>query len=822
MKHIFILALCALPGLAQSSSVTLNVQMYSGNGPANLVSNAIPFKRSALTNVRNFRILDGTNDVVLATKVLAVWPQDNSIRSVLVQFIAPAAKAYTLQIGTPRTTVDTGLIPVSWDLPNRIFTLPASYLSDSLVFWEQKPLGQTGFSAWDNKQLSSYSRIETIGTATCVRDDHYYDAITTTYQLYARTGDVKYLVNGRRWALHHRRDQIYLSGSNIGHPRCSGGYLNNTRYTFPQGLVQDYFMFGDEEAKRVSSVVVDNFYMDSSWNWWWYKAPNTRGFWTEREPAFALSGILAQYEATNDARYLNFAREKMTSLHRMQVENGRRAWVHNLYDHDPSEGCSTTAYGSSPWMSGLLLEAIIKYHKLTGDPTARESILMAVDDLRARYLATSGSYQGRSFIYLGCTSAYDEGTPDLDNMISHAYGYAWKLTGNDSYRQLGTALFNTAVANGVTGSHKHYNQQFRSSGLFVGYIAGPSSSDTTAPTVSITSPVPNQSVTTAVTASATASDSVGVTGVQFLLDGQPYGGEDTAAPYSISLNTTTLTVGSHTIAARARDAAANVRTSTIVSFNVARSSATLPNVAITAPSTGQTVSGAVTISASASSSIGIAGVQFLIDGQPYRAEDTIAPYNALVSTTTFSNGSHTVVAIARDTAGNRRTSVVVSFNVNNAGQPPTTSFTPIRVNVGGGAYTDPERLAWRADYAFSGGSVLAVTAPIANTTADPMYQDQRYSTTPLTYDFVVPNGNYDLFLKFAELSTATTGQRLFHVDVNGTRALSNFDVYASGRGRYIAVKRTIPVAVTTGRIRVTFVPVRSSAMINAIEIGLRQ
>lgn len=822
MKLLLTLVFAVLSVFAQSTSVTLNVQTYSGNGPANLVSNAIPFKRGALTDIRNFRILDGTTNVVLGTKILARWPQDSSIRAVLVQFIAPSAKAYTLQIGASRTSVDTAVIPVSWDLPTRIFTLPASYLSDSHIFWEQKPLGQTGFPAWDSKQLSNYYRIETVGTSPCVRDDHYYDAITTTYQLYARTGDLKYLVNARRWALHHRRDQIYLSGSNIGHPQCSGNYLNNTRYTFPQGLTQDYFMFGDEEAKRVSGLVVDNFYMNAGWSWWWYKAPNTRGFWTEREPAFALNGIMAQYEATNDVKYLNFARDKIASLHRMQVENGRRAWVHNLYDHDPSEGCPTTAYGSSPWMSGLLLEGIIKYHKLTGDATARESILMAVDDLRARYLVTSGTYAGKSFLYLGCPSTYSEPTPDLDNLISHAYAYAWKLTANDTYRQLGTSLFNTAVAAGVTASHKHYDQQFRSSGLFVGYIAAPASTDTTAPTVAISSPTSGQVLTGTVTATATASDNVAVTGVQFLVDGQNYGAEDTSAPYAVSINATTLAGGSHTVSARARDAAGNIRTSTAVSVSVpvTTTDTTLPSVSISAPTAGQTVSGTITIIAIASDNIGVAGVQFLIDGQAYGAEDTASPFSASLNTTTLTNASHTIAAIARDSAGNRRTSAVLSFTVLNSVQSVPTTFTPIRVNTGGGAYTDPEGLAWKADYGFNGGSPLVTASAIGNTTADPMYQDQRYSPTPLSYTFTVPNGNYNVFLKFAELTTFAIGQRVFHVDVNGARVMSNVDVYAMGGGNN-AVKQTIPISVTTGRIQITFTPVTNWAIINAIEIGVR-
>lgn len=455
---------------AQTATIPAAVQVYSGpgaNGPANLVSNAVPFRPGALSSAAQVRVLDGGTEVPIAARVLATWPSDGSVRSLLLQFEAPTARTYTIETGRSRSTPDRALVPVTWDVPTRVFTLPAAYLSDSLIFWEQRPLGQSGFPAWDQKQLAYYSRIETVGTAACASSDQYYDSMTTTYQLYARTGDLKYLVNARRWALHHRRDQVYLSGSNIGHGRCSD--VSKTRYTFPQGLVQDYFMFGDEEAKNVSGLIVDNFYMTHPQGNY-YLAPNTRGFWTEREAAFALNGILAHYEATGNAAYLTRVRDRVASLHRMQVDNGRRAWVHNLYDHDPGEGCATSDWGSSPWMSGLLLEAIIKYHKLTGDPLARESILMAVDDLWARYRAT-GAHAGASFVYLGCP-AYRDGSPDLDNLVAPAFGYAYRLTGNESYKTRGTTLFNTSVEHGYTGTHKHYSQQFRSSGHFPAYVSG--------------------------------------------------------------------------------------------------------------------------------------------------------------------------------------------------------------------------------------------------------------------------------------------------------------------------------------------------------------
>ncbi len=57
--------------------------------------------------------------------------------------------------------------------------------------------------------------------------------------------------------------------------------------------------------------------------------------------------------------------------------------------------------------------------------------------------------------------------------------------------------------------------------------------------------------------SANASDNVGVVGVQFRLDGAPFGAEDTTDPYAVAWNTTSAANGSHTLTAVARDAAGN-------------------------------------------------------------------------------------------------------------------------------------------------------------------------------------------------------------------------------------------------------------------------
>ena len=182
----------------------------------------------------------------------------------------------------------------------------------------------------------------------------------------------------------------------------------------------------------------------------------------------------------------------------------------------------------------------------------------------------------------------------------------------------------------------------------------PTKPDTKSPTVSLTAPASGATVSGTVTLSATATDNVGVAGVQFLLDGIALGAEDTSSPYSVSWNTTTATNGTHTLSALARDAAGNTTTKS-VTVTVNNPDTAAPTVSLTAPASGATVSGTVTLIATAADNVGVAGVQFLLDGIALGAEDTSSPYSVSWNTTTATNGTHTLTARARDAAGNTTT-----------------------------------------------------------------------------------------------------------------------------------------------------------------------
>ncbi len=93
---------------------------------------------------------------------------------------------------------------------------------------------------------------------------------------------------------------------------------------------------------------------------------------------------------------------------------------------------------------------------------------------------------------------------------------------------------------------------------------------------------------------------------------------------------------------------------------------TPPAVSMTAPANGATVTGTATVSATASDNVSVAGVQFRLDGANLGAEDTASPYSITWTTTTTTNGSHALTAIARDAAGNTRISSGVTVTVQNS------------------------------------------------------------------------------------------------------------------------------------------------------------
>jgi chitodextrinase len=195
----------------------------------------------------------------------------------------------------------------------------------------------------------------------------------------------------------------------------------------------------------------------------------------------------------------------------------------------------------------------------------------------------------------------------------------------------------------------------------------PAGTDTKAPSVPTGLKADTVTATTAALSWTASSDDFGVAGYRIFRDGTQVGQVGTAAFTDTGLTTGT----SYSYTVKAYDAAGNVSDASDPKVVITPApDGTPPSVSLSAPTAGATVSGTVSVQANASDDVGVASVQFLLDGNSLGAADTTAPFSASWDTTSAANGSHTLSAKARDAAGNSTTATNVVVTVNNGGTDP--------------------------------------------------------------------------------------------------------------------------------------------------------
>jgi subtilisin family serine protease len=188
----------------------------------------------------------------------------------------------------------------------------------------------------------------------------------------------------------------------------------------------------------------------------------------------------------------------------------------------------------------------------------------------------------------GITSAWNTGASAI-NVISGTSMATPHVTGAAALylerhpsalpQQVRDALVNNGTSGGVgnpgTGSPNVL--------LYTGFISPPDGAeDAIAPTAMLTAPANNATLVGTVTLSASASDNVGVSRVEFLVDGVAVGSAS-STPYTFSWNTPTVSNGSHVLVARAFDAAGNAGTSAPVNVTLANPGFAAYDAALKAP-----------------------------------------------------------------------------------------------------------------------------------------------------------------------------------------------------------------------------------------------
>lgn len=230
-----------------------------------------------------------------------------------------------------------------------------------------------------------------------------------------------------------------------------------------------------------------------------------------------------------------------------------------------------------------------------------------------------------------------------------------------SSSQVESILYSTAVDLGTAGRDIYYGYGRVNADAAVRLALATPAVDSIAPSVALTNPLANATVSGLVAVDATASDNVGVTRVDLLVNGKVVA-SDLSGPFGFSWDSRTAANGMATLSTVAYDAAGNKTTSSPVAVNVANAvvaDTQAPAVALLNPADGASVSGTVAISASASDNNGAAGLTqvLYIDGkQMASASGGLLSYSW--NTRKLASGSHSVSVRATDAAGNSSTTTV--------------------------------------------------------------------------------------------------------------------------------------------------------------------
>lgn len=180
-----------------------------------------------------------------------------------------------------------------------------------------------------------------------------------------------------------------------------------------------------------------------------------------------------------------------------------------------------------------------------------------------------------------------------------------------------------------------------------------------------------------------------------------------------------------------------------------------PSIQLISPTEGSTVSGVVRVEASAQDDIGVARVEFFVSGGAVLATDDSAPFEAMIDTRTFTDGSLDVSARAVDLLGKTSQASVRVFAENHTG-PRITFVRPTSGLAYGGRMTimlgvrDPDgvvsttvKLDNNVVLTSSSASLSTVvdtrTLTEGNHTLDISSVDRVGSTSQVTRSFLVNN-----------------------------------------------------------------------------------
>jgi hypothetical protein len=302
--------------------------------------------------------------------------------------------------------------------------------------------------------------------------DNEYDTGFGYYRGYAMYGDPRFLEKAY-WHSAHMSDMDISSVTGdmkhhgTQHHHCK--FESEMGHVWNDGCWLNYFFFGDvwakEEGERLCRQIISDMCQS--------REQIINGYcFAERYTGWPLMVLVAGYEALQDESILEGAKFLVDFM--IDFFNDPTSFYEgeNYYKGEPSEFYrSALMDGCKPFMLGIILEALERYHFNTGDDRVVEPAKKACDFI----IDKMWDFNRGAFIYEWNVYAknIDQYNQFLACLFIRGFAFIYEQTGDRKYRDVATIGFYGCIPTlkiGEGAGGKNFAQLSRSLGGFVAYL----------------------------------------------------------------------------------------------------------------------------------------------------------------------------------------------------------------------------------------------------------------------------------------------------------------------------------------------------------------
>ncbi len=140
----------------------------------------------------------------------------------------------------------------------------------------------------------------------------------------------------------------------------------------------------------------------------------------------------------------------------------------------------------------------------------------------------------------------------------------------------------------------------------------------------------------------------------------------------------------------------------------------------------------------------------------------------------------------------------------------------LHVDAGGPGIFDSQFQIWSPDFGSTTGFLDSTRSSIGGTADEELYQSWRYGPA-VTYEFAVPNDDYEVELHFVEPTAMASAERVFDVYLEGVLVLADIDLFTEV-GAATATQFVASAPVTDGAITIELVGSTGDGIVAGIEV----